>query len=207
MCHLLSMISAAERQASVTLPFDEGRKACTNKYSAFGYSPGAFILPYTIPYIITYKGGSNSIMAFTRSDKMNIAKRMADGKKSYTVAKELGISRSTLDYALKHDAELCELISEFQAELSEVKKKETERAINSLKDLYESRLDSLLATWQDLTDLTKEKIDETSIRDRVGAAKLILDMIMSLSQIAKDESEDDGATSIEIIVEDASVDE
>ena len=146
-------------------------------------------------------------MAFTRSDKMNIAKRMADGKKSYTVAKELGISRSTLDYALKHDAELCELISEFQAELSEVKKSETERAINSLKDLYESRLDSLLDTWQNLTDLPKEKIDDTSIRDRVGAAKLILDMIVSLSQISKEEREDESATSIEIIVEDASVDE
>ena len=47
----------------------------------------------------------------------------------------------------------------------------------------------------------------SSIRDRVGAAKLILDMVENLAQSSNAENESTEATSIEIIVEDASVDE
>lgn len=146
-------------------------------------------------------------MAFSTAEKLKIAERIAGGKKPYSIAKELGISRSSISYALEHDKELIEILERFSTNLDDYKKRESEKAIKSLKDLYEKRLDSLLSTWCDLVDLPKEAIEVSSIRDRVGAAKLILEMVESLANSTKDESTDNAATTIEIIVEDASIDE
>ena len=147
-------------------------------------------------------------MAFSTAEKIAIAKKISEGKKAPTIAKELNLPRSSVAALISHpDQEFTSLLGEFETFLDIYKKRESEKAIKSLKDLYENRLDSLLSTWCDLVDLPKEAIEVSSIRDRVGAAKLILEMVESLANSTKDESTDNAATTIEIIVEDASVDE
>ena len=146
-------------------------------------------------------------MALSSTDKLNIAKKLAEGKKPYTIAKELGLSRSSVEYAVSHDKEIKALADEIRTEIDEVKKREVDEAITSLKELYEKRLDSLISTWCELVSLPKELIDVTSTRDRVGAAKLILEMVDHLARYASEEEADETAASIEIIVEDASQDE
>ena len=77
-------------------------------------------------------------MALSSQDKTNIAKKLAEGKKPHTIAKELGLNRSSVEYAISHDKELIKVSEEIRVKLGEYKKRETEKAINSLKDLYEN---------------------------------------------------------------------
>ena len=146
-------------------------------------------------------------MALSSTDKLNIAKKLAEGKKPHTIAKELGLNRSSVEYAISHDKELIKISGEIRVQLGDIKKREADEAITSLKELYEKRLDSLISTWCELVALPKELIDVTSTRDRVGAAKLILEMVDHLARYASEEEADETAASIEIIVEDASQDE
>ena len=147
-------------------------------------------------------------MAFSAAEKIAIAKKMAEGKKAPTIAKELKLPRSSVSaFISSPDEELQSLLNEFGAILDDYKKREVSKAISSLKDLYTYRVDSLLATWCELVDLSEEDIKGASVRDRVGAAKLILEMVENLADRADEEVKDDNATEIEIIVEDASKDE
>ena len=146
-------------------------------------------------------------MALSSTDKLNIAKKLAEGKKPHTIAKELGLNRSSVEYAISHDKELIKISGEIRVQLGDIKKREADEAITSLKELYEKRLDSLISTWCELVALPKELIDVTSTRDRVGAANLILEMVDHLARYASEEEADETAASIEIIVEDASQDE
>ena len=147
-------------------------------------------------------------MAFTAAEKIAIAKKMTEGKKAPTIAKELNLPRASVyAYMSKPDDELLGYLNEFGAILEDYKKREINKAISTLKELYEHRVDSLLATWCERVDLSEEDIKGASVRDRVGAAKLLLEMVENLADRANEENVDTQATEIEIIVEDASADE
>jgi DNA-binding phage protein len=144
-------------------------------------------------------------MALTFDEKIAIAKLKAEGLTPYAIAKQLGIRREKIYRALKADKELQDLCNDLTTDCNADKKTAAENAKQALKDLYINKGKELVDRFYKLIDVPEELIESSSLRDRMGAAKLMLEMVENIANVADEaQIDDESAASIEIIVEDAS---
>lgn len=144
-------------------------------------------------------------MALTFDEKIAIAKLKAEGMAPHSIAKKLGMPRDRIYRALKSDEELQRLCDEISTECDGEKKTAAENAKQALKDLYINKGKELVDRFYKLIDVPEELIESSSLRDRMGAAKLMLEMVENIANIADEaQIDDECAATIEIIAEDAS---
>lgn len=144
-------------------------------------------------------------MALTYNEKIAIAKLKAEGLSAYAIYNKLGIQKDRVYYALKNDEELRILIEEFSIEAEDNKKTAAQNAKQALKNLYEEHGKELVDKFYQLINVPEELIEASSLRDRVGAAKLVLEMVGNIANAADEaQIDDECAATIEIIAEDAS---
>lgn len=144
-------------------------------------------------------------MALTFDEKIAIAKLKAEGLTPYAIAKRLGWKKDRVYRALDKDEELQALCEEIANESESNKKTAAENAKQALKDLYINKGKELVDRFYKLIDVPEELIESSSLRDRMGAAKLMLEMVENIANVADEAQVDDEcAANIEIIVEDAS---
>ena len=143
--------------------------------------------------------------ALTYDEKIAIAELAAQGLSIYAIYKELGIPKQKVYDAFKTDTELLELIDGFKTELESDKKNAAENAKAALRDLYLTKGQELVGKIYKLVNVPEELINESSLRDRMGAAKLMLEIVENIANVADEARVDDEcAATIEVIVEDAS---
>lgn len=144
-------------------------------------------------------------MALTFDEKIAIAKMKAEGLTPYAIAKRLGWKKDRVYRALDKDEELQALCEEIANESESNKKTAAENAKQALKDLYINKGKELVDRFYKLIDVPEALIESSSLRDRMGAAKLMLEMVENIANVADEAHVDDEcAANIEIIVEDAS---
>lgn len=144
-------------------------------------------------------------MALTFDEKIAIAKLKAEGLTPYAIAKRLGWKKDRVYRALTNDEELQALCEEIANESESNKKTAAENAKQALKDLYINKGKELVDRFYKLIDVPEELIESSSLRDRMGAAKLMLEMVENIANIADEaQSDDECPVTIEIIPEDAS---
>lgn len=144
-------------------------------------------------------------MALTFDEKIAIAKLKAEGLTPYAIAKRLGWKKDRVYRALTNDKELQALCEEIANESESNKKTAAENAKQALKDLYINKGKELVDRFYKLIDVPEELIESSSLRDRMGAAKLMLEMVENIANIADEaQIDDECAATIEIIAEDAS---
>jgi hypothetical protein len=97
------------------------------------------------------------------------------------------------------------LVESFGELSGESKKNAAANARQALKELYEKRGVELVEKFYKLINVPEELIEASSLRDRVGAAKLVLEMVGNIANAADEaQIDDECAATIEIISEDAS---
>lgn len=144
-------------------------------------------------------------MALSYTDKVAIAQLKAEGLTPYAIAKKLNISSTSLYRALENDTELLGLVESFGELSGESKKNAAANARQALKELYEKKGVELVEKFYKLINVPEELIEASSLRDRVGAAKLVLEMVGNIANAADEaQIDDECAATIEIISEDAS---
>lgn len=144
-------------------------------------------------------------MALTFDEKIAIAKLKAEGLTPFAIANRLGWKKDRVYRALANDEELQALCEEMANESESNKKTAAENAKKALKDLYINKGKELVDRFYKLIDVPEELIEASSLRDRMGAAKLMLEMVENIANVADEEQTDDEcAATIEIIAEDAS---
>ena len=144
-------------------------------------------------------------MALTYEDKIAIAKLKAEGLSAYAIAKKLKLPKSSIYHALSKDNELVGLIGSFETDVEQTKKNAAENAKQELKRLYEEHGKELVDKFYELIAVPPELVKSSSLRDRMGAGKLMLEMIENIACIADEEQiADECAATIEVVVEDAS---
>lgn len=144
-------------------------------------------------------------MALSYNEKIAIAKLKAEGLSGYAIAKKLNISSTSLYRALSDDAELIDLVDQFGELWKENKKTAAQNAKQALKNLYEEHGKELVDKFYQLINVPEELVEASSLRDRVGAAKLVLEMVGNIANVADEaQIDDECAATIEIIAEDAS---
>ncbi|MBR3680608.1 MAG: hypothetical protein IKL79_01230 [Clostridia bacterium] len=143
--------------------------------------------------------------ALTYDEKIAIAELAAQGLSAYAIFKKLGIPKDRVYRALKNDDELRSLVADFATDCEENKKNAAENAKTALRNLYLTRGQELVDKIYKLVNVSEELIESSSLRDRMGAAKLMLEMVENIANVADEAQVDDEcAANIEIIVEDAS---
>lgn len=143
--------------------------------------------------------------ALTYDEKIAIAELAAQGLSAYAIFKKLGIPKDRVYRALKNDDELRSLVADFATDCEENKKNAAENAKTALRDLYLTKGQELVDKIYKLVNVSEELIESSSLRDRMGAAKLMLEMVENIANVADEAQVDDEcAANIEIIVEDAS---
>ena len=144
-------------------------------------------------------------MALTYEEKIAIAKLKAEGLSAYAIFRQLGIQKDKVYSALKSDEELRILIEDFSKVSEYNKKNAAENAKQELKRLYEEHGKELVDKFYELIAVPPELVKSSSLRDRMGAGKLMLEMIENIACIADEEQiADECAATIEVVVEDAS---
>ncbi len=144
-------------------------------------------------------------MALTFEEKIAIAKLKAEGLSAYAIFNKLGIKKDKVYSALKNDEELRRLIEDFSKDVAEDKKNAAENAKQALRQLYNDHGKELVDKFYQIINVPPELVEASSLRDRMGAAKLMLEMVENIANIADEEQiSDECAATIEIISEDAS---
>lgn len=143
--------------------------------------------------------------ALTYDEKIAIAELAAQGLSAYAIFKKLGIPKDRVYRALKNDDELRSLVADFATDREEIKKNAAENAKTALRNLYLTRGQELVDKIYKLVNVSEELIETSSLRDRMGAAKLMLEIVENIANVADEEQIDDEcAATIEVVVEDAS---
>lgn len=144
-------------------------------------------------------------MALTFEEKIAIAKLKAEGLSAYAISKKLNIPSTSLYRALSDDKELGDLIGELGEDWEENKKTAAANAKQALRQLYNDHGKELVDKFYQIINVPPELVEASSLRDRMGAAKLMLEMVENIANIADEEQiSDECAATIEIISEDAS---
>lgn len=143
--------------------------------------------------------------ALTYDEKIAIAELAAQGFSGYAITKKLGIPKDRVYRALRSDDELRSLVADFATDCESNKKTAAENAKTALRNLYKERGQELVNRFYKLINVPEELIESSSLRDRMGAAKLLLEMVENIANVADEEQiADECAATIEVIVEDAS---
>ena len=144
-------------------------------------------------------------MALTYEEKIAIAKLKAEGLSAYAIYQKVGIPKDRVYRALKDDDELRRLVDDFAKDCEENKKNAAENAKQALRDLYNEHGKELVDKFYQLINVPAELVEASSLRDRMGAAKLMLEMVENIANVADEaQIDDECAATIEIIAEDAS---
>lgn len=144
-------------------------------------------------------------MALTYEEKIAIAKLKAEGLSAYAIYQKVGIPKDRVYRALKDDKELRRLVDDFAKDCEENKKNAAENAKQALRDLYNEHGKKLVDKFYQLINVPTELVEASSLRDRMGAAKLMLEMVENIANVADEaQIDDECAATIEIIAEDAS---
>lgn len=144
-------------------------------------------------------------MALTYEEKIAIAKLKAEGLSAYAIYQKVGIPKDRVYRALKDDEELRRLVDDFAKDCEENKKNAAENAKQALRDLYNEHGKELVDKFYQLINVPAELVEASSLRDRMGAAKLMLEMVENIANVADEaQIDDECAATIEIIAEDAS---
>ena len=144
-------------------------------------------------------------MALTYEEKIAIAKLKAEGLSAYAIYQKVGIPKDRVYRALKDDEELRRLVDDFAKDCEENKKNAAENAKQALRDLYSEHGKELVDKFYQLINVPTELVEASSLRDRMGAAKLMLEMVENIANVADEvQIDDECAATIEIIAEDAS---
>ena len=144
--------------------------------------------------------------ALTYDEKIAIAELAAQGLSIYAIYRKLGIPKQKVYDAFNgKDKELLDLIDDFKTDLEGSKKNAAENAKAALRNLYLTKGQELVGKIYKLVNVPEELINDSSLRDRMGAAKLMLEIVENIANVADEEQIDDEcAATIEVIVEDAS---
>ena len=80
-----------------------------------------------------------------------------------------------------------------------------ENAKAALSTLYQERGQEMVDKFYRLVNVSEELIESSSLRDRMGGAKLMLEMLENMANISEEaQIDNECAATIEIIAEDAS---
>ena len=143
--------------------------------------------------------------ALTYDEKIAIAELAAQGLSGYAIFKKLGIPKDRVYRALKNDEELRSLVADFATNCEHNKKTAAENAKAALRDLYLNKGQELVDKIYKLVNVPEELIESSSLRDRMGAAKLMLEIVENIAGVADEEQiAEECAATIEVVVEDAS---
>lgn len=145
--------------------------------------------------------------ALTYDEKIAIAKLAAEGLSTNAIVKQLGIRNKMRVYNAfnEKDKELLDLIDSFKTEIESNKKNAAENAKAALRDLYLNKGQELVDKIYKLVNVPEELIESSSLRDRMGAAKLMLEIVENIATVADEEQiAEECAATIEVVVEDAS---
>lgn len=144
-------------------------------------------------------------MALSYNEKIAIARLKAEGFSAYAIYQKIGIPKDRIYRALKEDEELRNLVESFAKECEENKKKVAENAKAALSTLYQERGQEMVDKFYRLVNVSEELIESSSLRDRMGGAKLMLEMLENMANISEEaQIDNECAATIEIIAEDAS---
>lgn len=144
-------------------------------------------------------------MALNYEQKILIAYMKAANANVNTIARALGISRDAYYRAIKSDNELGDLCNDIATTVKNEKARACASAKEQIRQHFENNSNQLVQLFADIITVPKEVIDASSLRDRMGAGKLLLEMMEK--QIAQNENEgneDETPAIIEVVVEDAS---
>lgn len=134
----------------------------------------------------------------TEKQKKNIvALYAAGGISQKALAKEYGVSETTIRNTINSDPDFAE-------NCGYIKKGAEEEISESLREYFKSSQGFAKGLIERLLNIPDELIEASSLRERVGAAAYVRDMF--LSEKDDNEGEDGTPTTIEVVIEDASAD-
>ena len=137
--------------------------------------------------------------------KLLIARLKAECTPANQVWKKVGISKDRYYRALKEDEELRMLCEDLATTVD----KEKARALLNVKErisrYFNDESEKLINLFSSIIDVPKTVIDASSLRDRMGAGKLLLEMMeRQVSDGEENNGIDETPAIIEVVVEDAS---
>lgn len=134
----------------------------------------------------------NRVTHLSKTQKADICAHYAEGMTSTQLAQEYGVSHVTILRVIKAN-------ENFVQQCTEKKKEAEERALKSMDEWVQEKQNVIQGLiGKIIASVEKTDFDEESLRDKVGAIKILREAFVPKSQV-QDENEKTEAVKIEIV--------